>query len=317
MSIDNYISEFLEFLRSIKRFSDKTVIAYKLDLRQFSEFLEKQQITELNGINEKIVKRFIIALNEGSITSRADSPDTSTISRKLSAIRSFFNFCVKNNYTDNNPAAKITNPKIHRKLPEIIPIDSFGQIIETIDKDFDDLTGRVKDEAAKLALNIRRNLIKSVFEFLYAGSLRVSELCALNISDIDIYNHTIRVRGKGNKARIIPIGSRALDSLNNYLYLRVRPEGNYPLFITGKNNRVYPRMIYTIVSKYLGRTYDLSKLSPHILRHSSASHMLDKGADLLAVKEILGHENLSTTQIYTHTSIEKLKQIHKSAHPKS
>lgn len=316
MSLDNYISEFLEYLKSIKRFSEKTVIAYRLDLIQFSGFLQKHDISVLENISDKTIRKYIIALNEGSVLSIQGSPDTSTISRKLSSLRSFFNFCLKNNYIEINPAAKISNPKIHRKLPEIIPIDSFNKIIDTINADFDKLL-KVSDEHKKTDLELRRNLIKSVFEFLYAASLRVSELCGLNIGDIDFYNQTIRVRGKGNKTRIIPIGSRALDSLDIYLKLRIPPEGNYPVFVTVNSNRIYPRMIYDIVNKYLGQTYDLSKLSPHILRHSSASHMLDKGADLMAVKEILGHENLSTTQIYTHTSIEKLKKIHKLAHPKS
>lgn len=317
MSLEIYITEFLEYLRSIKRFSEKTIIAYKLDLKQFSEFLNKHEITELQRINDKSVKKFIIALNEGMVLSITNIPDTSTISRKLSAIRSFFNFCLKNNYIENNPAAKISNPKINRKLPEIIPIGSFEKIIENIDADFNKAMKDVKDAEINASLELRRNLIKTVFEFLYGGSLRVSELCGLNISDIDSFNHTVKVRGKGNKARIIPIGAKALEYLNAYLMLRQKPEDNYAIFVTENNKRMYPRMIYTIVNKYLEQTYNLSKPSPHILRHSSASHMLDMGADLLAVKEILGHENLSTTQIYTHTSIEKLKQIHKLAHPKS
>lgn len=318
MLLNNYIAEFLDYLKSIKRFSEKTVIAYKLDLQQFSDFIGKCGISTMSSITDKTMKRYVIALNQGKILSISSTPDTSTISRKLSAIRSFFNFCLKNNYTDFNPADKISNPKIHRKLPDIIPIDSFSRILENIDQEFEKLIKNQVNNADSIRnLDCRRYLIKTIFEFLYSGSLRVSELCGLNLNDIDFYNATLRVRGKGNKMRIVPIGSRALESLKKYLKLRIIPEGDFPLFLTIKNKRIYQRMVYEIVNKYLGLTYDLSKLSPHILRHSSASHMLDKGADLLVVMEILGHENLSTTQIYTHTSIEKLKQIHKQAHPKS
>lgn len=314
---EKIISEFLDFIKSIKRFSEKTVLAYRTDLDQFFSFIQKMGITDLKGITDKSIRRFLIALNEGTVLSTKGIPDTSTISRKLSALRSFFNYCLQNGYTEMNPASKVSNPKIKRKLPEIIPIDSFDRIINNIEADFNRLIKSSLNDDLIAELNTRKNLVKTMFEFLYGGSLRVSELCGLNMQDIDFYNCTIKIRGKGNKTRIIPISQRALEALNAYLKLRSTPNAGDAVFVTVNKNRIYPRMVYDIVKKYLGQTYDLSKQSPHILRHSSASHMLDKGADLLAVKEILGHENLSTTQIYTHTSIEKLKQIHKLAHPKS
>jgi site-specific recombinase XerD len=159
--------------------------------------------------------------------------------------------------------------------------------------------------------------VKVIFELLYGSALRVSELCNLNRADIDLERKTLRVTGKGNKIRIVPIGEKSIETLSNYLSKFPIKSLNEPLIETKKGGRIYPRLVHRIVNKYLALVTDIKKKSPHVLRHSAATHMLDNGADIMAVKEILGHENLSTTQIYTHVSIERLKSTYKKSHPKS
>jgi site-specific recombinase XerD len=222
-----------------------------------------------------------------------------SVSRKLASIRGFFKYAYKLNYIEANPASYISNPKSGRKLPEIVPQEIILNTYLEIDKD---------QNNAKL--------YKVIFELLYGCALRVSELCNLNFGDIDIRSKTVRILGKGNKVRITPIGDKSIIVLNEYLSDK-KLNSNNPLLIDKNGNRIYKRMVHRIVNKYLGKVSDLEKKSPHVLRHSAATHMLDNGADLRAVKEILGHENLSTTQIYTHVSIERLKIAYKKAHPKS
>jgi len=158
---------------------------------------------------------------------------------------------------------------------------------------------------------------KAIFELLYGCALRVSELCGLNIIDVDLKNLSVRVFGKGSKIRIVPIGTKSLSNIKRYSDSQIERDVKSPFFINSKNERISRRQIYSIVKKHLTRVSDIKKKSPHILRHSAATHMLDNNADIMAVKEILGHENLSTTQIYTHVSIERLKSSYKKAHPKS
>jgi site-specific recombinase XerD len=222
-----------------------------------------------------------------------------SVSRKLASIRGFFKYAYKLNYIEVNPACFISNPKFGRKLPEVIPQEIILNAYKEIDKD---------QKNAKL--------YKVIIELLYGCALRVSELCNLNFGDINILSKTVRILGKGNKVRIVPIGGKSIIVLNEYLSDKNFDSKN-ALLIDNNEKRIYPRMVYTIVSKCLAKVCDLEKKSPHVLRHSAATHMLDNGADLRAVKEILGHENLSTTQIYTHVSIERLKNAYKKAHPKS
>jgi len=158
---------------------------------------------------------------------------------------------------------------------------------------------------------------KAIFELLYGCALRVSELCGLNIGDIDLSEMNIRVFGKGSKTRIVPLGQKSKLIIEDYINSLENPQHDNPLLLYSNNERITRHQVYSIVKKYLSRVSDIEKKSPHILRHSAATHMLDRDADLMAVKEILGHENLSTTQIYTHVSIERLKKSYKKAHPKS
>jgi len=207
---------------------------------------------------------------------------------------------LENDVIKDNPTKGIKNPKIKRKLPEIISLVNIDEIFKF---------GRENDKNYSIHI--------PVIELLYGCSFRVSELCSLNFEDVDFNRNTIRVLGKGSKFRVVPIGKKSTDVLLEYLKLRKTVLKGEPLILTPNGGRLYPRYVYNVVHRYLSAVTNLKKKSPHILRHSSATHMMDNGADLMAVKEILGHSSLSTTQIYTHVSIERLKEAYKKAHPKS
>jgi len=288
-TIKNYLLE----LSGVKRVSEHTLTAYRRDLNQFVEFLSDKNITELNRINERVIRLFIVSLNDSQIV-------RSSISRKLSVLRSYFRFLTQNEFIEKSPLSTIKNPKVSRKLPQIITLDSFLKILKLLDEED-------KDNRSD----------KLIFELLYGCALRVSELCNLNIGDIDLNRKSIRVFGKGNKTRLVPIGDKSLSVYNDYLSSRPDSLKSGPLIQTQSGKRIYPKYVSRLVNKYFSKVTDISKKSPHILRHSAATHMLDNGADLIGVKEILGHENLSTTQIYTHVSVERLKKAYKNAHPKS
>lgn len=293
VKIENSINKYLEDISGVKRASDHTILAYKKDLKQFSDFLEQKEITKVKFITEKVIRHFIIQLNEQNLS-------RSSISRKLSVLRGYFKFLYQNELIEHNPIELIKNPKSSRKLPQIITLDSFEKILKLLDEEG-------KDNRNK----------KLIFELLYGCALRVSELCNLNFGDIDLNRKSIRVLGKGSKTRFVPIGSKSIEIYKDYKSSRKNIKITDPLILTSNGKRIYPKYVRRLVYNYLSKVTDISKKSPHILRHSAATHMLDNGADLLGVKEILGHENLSTTQIYTHLSVERLKKAYKKAHPKS
>lgn len=294
--ISEIVKQFLDNLENIKRYSPNTVKAYKKDLEQFTAFCTLHNKEKINEISERFIKSFLGALNNGEIDNK--EVEKISIVRKLTAVRVFFKYAFINDYLESNPASALPNPKVKRKLPEIISSDDFIQLQEN-----------------NSCLNDSK-LVKALLEVLYGCALRVSEVCRLNFEDVDLVQKTIRVFGKGSKMRIVPIGEISLQVLNEYAVDKKYIKSG-PFFTNSKGKRVYERMVYQIVRDNLGKVTDIKKKSPHILRHSAATHMLDRGADLRAVKEILGHENLSTTQIYTHVSIERLKTAYKNAHPKS
>jgi len=288
------IESYLRELSGVKRAAEKTVKSYSNDLEQFNEYLTKIDVEVPEKITEKHLRRYLYNLNDIGLSK-------TSVARKLSSVRGFFDFLIRNGIIENNVAEGLKNPKSNKRLPETINLDSFTKIIKLIDEE-------KKGEEALL--------YKIIFEVLYGGSLRVSELCGLNINDFNPESKTLKIMGKGSKERIVPIGALTSELIKNYLSTRTDKTNN-ALFLTLTGRRLYPRHVHRVVSNYLGKVTDILKKSPHILRHSSATHMLDNGADLMAVKEILGHENLSTTQIYTHVSVERLKKTFKNAHPKS
>lgn len=293
MKIDELIEKYLSEIKNIRRYSDNTIKSYLTDLKEFSTFCFEKQKTELSGVTERFIKSYLMVLNEKDL-------DKKTIARKLAAIRSAFKFAFQNDLIIENPLSFISNPKSNRKLPEVVSTNLILQIYKLAEE---------SDENPEL--------VKVVFELLYGCALRVSELCDLKYSGVEIKNSQARIIGKGNKMRIVPVGQKSLIILKEYLLKNPVISYEDYLIRTKKNDKLYPRLVHRMINKYLTKVSDIKKKSPHILRHSAATHMLDNGADLRAVKEILGHENLSTTQIYTHVSIERLKSTYKKSHPKS
>jgi site-specific recombinase XerD len=292
MDISLLIFEYLDNLKNIKRYSGNTIKAYREDLVSFTNFCRIHNREEISKISEKFIKSFLAELNEHNL-------DKISISRKLSSLRGLFKFAYLNGFTNFNPLTNISNPKYIRKLPGVVPTEIILKVYTIAEESEDD-----------------HALVKIIFELLYGCALRVSELCRLKLEDLDIDRKTLHIWGKGNKIRYVPVGDKSLQIIHEYLLTRDLKNKD-PLLITEKGIQIYPRLVHRLINKYLSKVSDLKKKSPHILRHSAATHMLDNGADLRAVKEILGHENLSTTQIYTHVSIERLKKTYKKAHPKS
>jgi site-specific recombinase XerD len=297
-SLSKIIDLFLDECISMNRYSEMTIKSYRTDLKIFLEFCNSEDKEGINDINQKLVKRFIAK-------SYTDGLAATTISRRLSATRRFFSFAHQNDYIKQNYISYLKNPKVSRKLPEIISVNEFDAVLTNIDK----ATEESND-------NYDGCLHVVIFELLYGCSLRVSEVCNLRVSNVDLHGKQLKVLGKGNKERIIPIGDKSIPSIIKYLEARKSYCDNY-LLINRKGKRINSRFVHRIVGKYLSEVTSLERKNPHLLRHSSATHLLDNGADLLAIKEILGHSNLSTTQIYTHTSIERLKKVYKQSHPKS
>ena len=293
MKIANLINSYLDYTESVKRYSPQTVNAYRNDLNQFKEFFNSLNKSGPDDLTEKFIKKYLMKLSENGL-------DTRSISRKLSSIRGLMRYAFHNEIIDSNPVRYIKNPRSNKKLPEITTTESILKIY--------DLAAEAEDEPER---------VKIIFELLYGCALRVSELCGLNFGDIDVNNRTLRVKGKGSKIRIVPVGQKSIGIVEEYFKITNHDNNNEPLIKTTGGNRIYPRFVYRIINKYLSKVTDIKKKSPHVLRHSAATHMLDRGADLRAVKEFLGHENLSTTQIYTHVSVERLKSTYKKSHPKS
>jgi integrase/recombinase XerC len=287
-----YIDEFLNYIKSEKRYSDLTITSYKTDLVQFNSFLLNSfSITNPIKVDFKIVRNWISSLVESDLQS-------SSINRKISALKSFYRFLEISDYSTHNPTLKIIAPKIAKKLPVFVEKSNINDLL---DKDFfeNDFCGH------------RDKLIIEVF---YFTGIRLSELLNIGLNDIDYINSSLKVLGKRNKERIIPLAYAILNKIK--LFVKKYNLDNY-LFTNEYKNKLYPKKIYRIVNKYISLVSSAKKKSPHILRHSFATHMLNNGADLNAIKELLGHASLSATQVYTHNSIAKLKAVYKQAHPRS
>ncbi|KUO62290.1 hypothetical protein APF79_07185 [bacterium BRH_c32] len=296
MILINELSElFFNQIENIERLSGNTLESYKRDIHKFIDFLSDKNILKIDEIKERHIRLFLMELNNSELS-------RTSISRHLSTLRKFFHFCIINDYIENSPIENISNPKYKRKLPETLLVDSYEEIFRFID-------GKYEIKESKR--------VKVIFELLYGCALRVTELCMLDIGNIDMMKKSIRVLGKGSKTRIVPIGDKSILVIKDYIK-EFNPTGRInPFLYDKKEERTNRQQIYHLVNKILSNVSDIKKKSPHILRHAAATHMLDRDADLIAIKELLGHENLSTTQIYTHVSIEKLKKSYKKAHPKS
>ncbi len=290
------LESFLKFLKFEKRYSENTVIAYQNDIQQFIRYLKLQyEITNLELIQHAMVRSWMVHLVESGLSNRS-------IGRKLSSLQTFFKYLLRTKKIQFNPAKKIILPKVGKRLPDYLQENQINQLLD----------GSVFNEDY---LGLRDRLI---IEMLYQTGMRRSELIGLKKSDIDLDRMAIKVLGKGNKERIIPLSDTLRRIVNKYL--EKIPEDwslNPYLILTDKGKPLYPKIVYNVVKKYLSFVSSMDKKSPHVLRHTFATHLSNQGAELNAIKELLGHANLSATQIYTHNSIEKLKQIYQSAHPKS
>ena len=287
-----YLKEFINYIQSEKRYSDYTITSYKIDLNQFFNYLiEEYNIDIPQNVTFKIVRNWISYLLESGLKPRS-------VNRKISSLKSYFKFLVISNYSDSNPTLKITSPKTSKRLPVFLEKEKINSLLDA--KYFDENFIGYRD--------------KLIIELFYFTGIRLSELLNISIKDIDFNNSQIKVLGKRNKERLIPLTYTLISELKNYIN---KHNINSYLFVDENNKKLYSKKVYRIVNKYISKVSSIKKKSPHILRHSFATHMLNNGADINAIKEILGHANLSATQIYTHNSIKKLKNVHKQAHPKA
>jgi len=290
---------FINYIRYEKRFSEHIIKAYQTDLNQFYSWLDTHyDINDPSSIGYMIIRSWLVHLMDKGISPRA-------VNRKLSSLRSFYKFLIREGMIDENPMKKIIPPKAGKKLPVFVEEEKMALLLDNVS--FGDGFADIRD--------------RLIIELLYFTGIRLSELINIRISDIHFHDLVIKVVGKRNKERLIPINSYLSKSIKEYIGLRDREFGESNksdfLIVTNKGAKTYSKLIYRVVNRYLGTVTTHDKRSPHVLRHSFATHMLNNGADLNAIKEILGHANLSATQVYTHNTIDKLKRIYKQAHPRA
>jgi len=295
------VEKFLDYLKFEKRYSLHTILSYKNDLSQFFEYLKLQYDTDqVNEVNYLIIRSWLVSLMQNNLSTRS-------VNRKKTTLKSFFKYLIKEKIVEVNPLNKVVSPKTSKRLPVYVEKAKMEKLIESEGVNFgEDYIG------------IRNMLI---IEMFYATGIRVSELVNLKESDVDLHSLTIKVLGKRNKERIIPFGNVLKQKIEQYLNIKEKEFGiqntDNQLFLSNNGKKFYQKLAYRVVNYYLSTITTLDKKSPHVLRHTFATHMLNNGADLNAIKELLGHANLSATQVYTHNTIEKLKNIYKQAHPRA
>lgn len=288
-----YIERFLNYLEIERNYSALTVEHYGKDLHEFDAFLQAEgTVSDLKELAYITLRKYLIFLTEKGL-------NKASICRKISTLKSFFKFLMKEKYIKVNPAASMIYPKRDKKLPEFLTEEEVAVILDT--------AFTAADQAA-----IRD---RSIMELFYGAGIRISELTGLNVEDIDFFSSVVVIRGKGKKERLVPLGSKAQNAVREYLEKEQRKEG--PVFYSRKNRRITDRAVRNIVKKYIKRVACLKKVSPHTFRHSFATHLLNRGADLRTVQELLGHASISTTQVYTHLTTDRLKSIYAQAHPRA
>ncbi|MBU2540601.1 MAG: tyrosine recombinase XerC [Candidatus Omnitrophica bacterium] len=286
--LERYIEKFFRYLEIERNASGLTQLNYGHDLKEFSEFVGD---VPLGKIDYLLLRRFLAHLKNNNLSKRS-------INRKLSCIRSFFKFLFKEGLVKSNPATLLSSPKLDKHLPQFLTEDETIRLLETVEGD-----------------DWRTLRDKAILETLYSTGMRISELLGLNTEDIDFISSVVKVRGKGKKERLLPIGSIALLAIRTYLEKRLKKSSI--VFLNKNYTPLTTRGGRWIINKYIKKASLKSGISPHTLRHSFATHLLNRGADLRSVQELLGHSNLSTTQIYTHLTTERLKAVYDKFHPRA
>jgi integrase/recombinase XerC len=291
------IGEFSSYLENERRSSIHTVKNYLVDLTQFLDFLTNRKKTlNVHEIDQTMVREYL-----GTLFGKKNP---TSIARKLSSIRSFFDFCQRRGLVKNNPGKEVPAPKVPKRVPKFLTVDEVFALLDS------------PDGSAALG---RRD--KAILELLYASGLRVSELVGLNITDVNLEEGTVRVLGKGRKERIVPVGKKACEALRNYLDLRpalVSAAADHTaIFVNRNGTRLSTRAVERLLIKYIKQSGIQKAATPHVLRHTFATHLLNAGADMRGIQELLGHSSLSTTQKYTHVGIEKMMEVYDKTHPKA
>lgn len=294
--MQEFLKEYLTLQKVEKNLSENTIESYRADLSKLLSFFEDEKLQDLNEITYNLISKFFEIQRTSGINS-------TSVRRYASSIRGFFSFLAANEYIEKNPAEKLTSTKIARKLPSVLSFEEIERILDI-------------QKPEKLVLRD-----KAILELLYSSGLRVSELLTLKVSDLFFDDEVIRVIGKGSKQRIVPIGSSAIEWLTEYLkkfrpLLQKRMRSENIVFLNSRGSKLSRMAIWKIVKKYCEKANIEKDIHPHTFRHSFATHLLEGGADLRAVQEMLGHADISTTQIYTHIDREYVKQIHKDFHPR-
>jgi len=295
-----FLDKFIQYIQFEKRYSPHTVSAYQSDLEQFIHFLNhpEEAVTHPAQITHYQIRNWMVELMNQQLTARS-------VNRKVATLRKYFKFLMQEGLITVNPASKINTPKVPKNLPVVVEDGKLTRMLDDLNTFTDDFAG-LRD--------------KLIIEMLFGTGMRLAELLGIKHDDIDVYEGTVKVLGKRNKQRIIPLNTELRELLARYIELKKNQNFNNNsliLIVTNKGAEAYPKLIYLTVQKYLTYISTQTKRSPHVLRHTFATSLLNNGADLNAIKELLGHANLSATQIYTHNSVERLKSIYKLAHPKA
>lgn len=305
MSAFSLLDRFLRYLEIERNASSRTITAYRCDITQFLRFCSEEWKTEPEHLNYRQIDRLVIRLWLASLME--NSPARSTLARKTASVRSFLKFAFKRGAIAYNPAKLLMVPKKEHRLPNSLSEPEITCLLDTIP---------AEDTVSKRDL--------AILELLYSTGMRLSELIQLNLSDLDLSRKRVKVHGKGAKERILPLGSAAAGAIKVYLQVRPVPAANevarddyLALFLTDAGKRIYPRLVQRMVARYLADAVSSPKKSPHVLRHSFATHLLHRGAGIRVIRELLGHADLAATQIYTGASVEHLRDVYQKAHPRA
>jgi len=298
MVLGEAINKFLQYLEREKRYSAHTIMAYQTDLQQFSDYLSEQYGTEsARLVDSHMIRSWLAGIMQQGQTK-------STVNRKLSTLKTFFKFSLKNGFIDSNPLERLLGIKKDSLLPGFVSEEKMQHLLD-----------RASFEPGFKGL---RDFL--ILELLYTTGMRLSELCSLKLSEVDTNRLTVKITGKRAKQRLVPLLEIVGERFQEYFAQRDQefaPLSHSYVFVTDTGAPVYPKFVYRLVTGHLGKMTTSGKRSPHMLRHTFATHLLNQGADLHAIKEILGHSSLAATQVYTHNSVEKIKKIYKLAHPKA